>query len=734
MANQNLTQVIGTGVLTIDDTLLLSSNSLLDLIKSPSAASDISNYNTKFLKYICDLTGADFFELPSQFLTIFLDKSYNYKLTISYNGFKFLIEQMLNCQNSNEDASLEAMLDRIDELKKTKDEIEFKEKFPYFYGFYKRSKDESLQQQTFKMEYMLSRNNPSQLKKLMKRYNVKTVKELDEYYNLLKVYSNFDLFKNNSVTFFSKLITKKDEILNWAVENPVELKLSEEDMKKVLLFVIWTHMGTMSINSDHDNKYAAQTELFVLERLLKQYQEKYPNDKTKILVKASMNFNSVNDRSKISMEYTIAKALEDFEKISSKYTYLKRDAIVPEIDKGLSLSENIKNMEKYISSLVGETINEDIENGAKDATEDVNKKIEELERDIQSTNISLEDRKEKALILKKIRMVVDDIKPKAIQTGTGKVFRNYYVYYYSNGMVAVDRIDGYGALYIMPVHIYNIARYKDNLTEVQQLPGVERVSHKSKDWLDKAENYIKNGTEGLTEIDIEKSSEVATTKFPYTIEKLEELEKAFAEEGNEQGVNEAEKRIRKIEKYKKIDAEIKENRDEKPTEDEDEDIKIRKANSEDDKELIEMADSGKLDAEIYDYAIKKHGAAGRKKWVRAKTKERAKQEDGHICCELCRQATHISPYMFDSHHIILLAKGGIDNIYNTVCLCPGCHRKAHYELENDQTETQNILFEIVRKHLEEENPEYIEEFDKMYFKYTGENYTPLEKANVKVLE
>lgn len=35
-----------------------------------------------------------------------------------------------------------------------------------------------------------------------------------------------------------------------------------------------------------------------------------------------------------------------------------------------------------------------------------------------------------------------------------------------------------------------------------------------------------------------------------------------------------------------------------------------------------------------------------------------------------------NPYL-ESHHVITLAEGGSDVIYNTVALCPNCHRKVH---------------------------------------------------------
>ena len=89
-------------------------------------------------------------------------------------------------------------------------------------------------------------------------------------------------------------------------------------------------------------------------------------------------------------------------------------------------------------------------------------------------------------------MVLVDIKPLAKQTGIG-VFSLYYTYFYPNGMVAIDKLSGYGALYVMPVHIYKEARYKKNLSEVRLIPGVKYVDHRSKNWLEEANDYILNG-------------------------------------------------------------------------------------------------------------------------------------------------------------------------------------------------------------------------------------------------
>lgn len=50
-------------------------------------------------------------------------------------------------------------------------------------------------------------------------------------------------------------------------------------------------------------------------------------------------------------------------------------------------------------------------------------------------------------------------------------------------------------------------------------------------------------------------------------------------------------------------------------------------------------------------------------------------------CQLCNQTAPFKtkkngPYL-EVHHIKWLSRGGRDNIYNTVALCPNCHRKMH---------------------------------------------------------
>lgn len=59
-------------------------------------------------------------------------------------------------------------------------------------------------------------------------------------------------------------------------------------------------------------------------------------------------------------------------------------------------------------------------------------------------------------------------------------------------------------------------------------------------------------------------------------------------------------------------------------------------------------------------------------------------------CQLCDQPAPFKdkkgmPYL-ETHHIVWLARGGEDTIFNTVALCPNCHKRMHVlDLEADKT-------------------------------------------------
>lgn len=97
--------------------------------------------------------------------------------------------------------------------------------------------------------------------------------------------------------------------------------------------------------------------------------------------------------------------------------------------------------------------------------------------------------------------------------------------------------------------------------------------------------------------------------------------------------------------------------------------------------------------------------------VAAYTRERAKG-----ICDLCGfEAPFVDkngvPYL-ETHHLITLSTGGPDVIYNTVALCPNCHRKIH---SLDNIEDKEFLKKVIYKYLlNDEEKETLKKFEKLF--------------------
>ena len=68
-------------------------------------------------------------------------------------------------------------------------------------------------------------------------------------------------------------------------------------------------------------------------------------------------------------------------------------------------------------------------------------------------------------------------------------------------------------------------------------------------------------------------------------------------------------------------------------------------------------------------------------------------------CEYCENDAPFvkkdgEPYL-EVHHVNYLQNGGADTIYNTVALCPNCHRMAHYSIDEDKI-AKNLFKKIKR--------------------------------------
>ena len=93
----------------------------------------------------------------------------------------------------------------------------------------------------------------------------------------------------------------------------------------------------------------------------------------------------------------------------------------------------------------------------------------------------------------------------------------------------------------------------------------------------------------------------------------------------------------------------------------------------------------------------------RNPFVAEYTKNRAKG-----ICDLCGKPAPFcdksdNPYL-ESHHIITLADGGPDAIYNTVAICPNCHRRIHIlNNKKDREKLKKTLLKYLQDDKDEKN-------------------------------
>lgn len=101
----------------------------------------------------------------------------------------------------------------------------------------------------------------------------------------------------------------------------------------------------------------------------------------------------------------------------------------------------------------------------------------------------------------------------------------------------------------------------------------------------------------------------------------------------------------------------------------------------------------------------------RNQYISEYTKERA-----NGICDLCEKEAPFKdkngrPYL-ESHHVITLAENGPDAIYNTVAICPNCHRKIHVL---HQKEDIDKLSKVIMKYLLTDNDkENIEKWEELF--------------------
>lgn len=386
--------------------------------------------------------------------------------------------------------------------------------------------------------------------------------------------------------------------------------------------------------------------------------------------------------------------------------YLKQEDIKKTVDVLLSYSnqdfknDDLSNVYNKLNELIQGALNESIKIGLKDVN--LNDLKQEALKELDDTL----DNDKKQLKLKsyidRIDMFLHCLKPYKVQTGSGK-FKNFHVFYYENGMVVLDKLNGeYGSLYIMPIMIYlSILKNENikNLYEVRNILGVRSVSHKKNNWQIEVKNLIDSHKITMEEIEfLEKASEVS---LPVNDEQLQSLKKQY-KDNNFLQTEIKRKEIERKKRFEEIDEEIKRDKASECSKD---------LLDDEEEQIIEEVDEPNDFLVINDSSIQSKVTRNPK--VSLFTKLRTKDDQGMMHCDLCGEFVSFDTRNFEAHHIIPLANNGVDNVYNTVCLCGNCHNRIHSKVPPTMFEIGWML-QRVRERVIKTTPFYLQKFDRLF--------------------
>lgn len=386
--------------------------------------------------------------------------------------------------------------------------------------------------------------------------------------------------------------------------------------------------------------------------------------------------------------------------------YLKQEDIKKTVDVLLSYSnqdfknDDLSNVYNKLNELIQGALNESIKIGLKDVN--LNDLKQEALKELGDTL----DNDKKQLKLKsyidRIDMFLHCLKPYKVQTGSGK-FKNFHVFYYENGMVVLDKLNGeYGSLYIMPIMIYlSILKNENikNLYEIRNILGVRSVSHRKNNWQIEVKNLIDSHKITMEEIEfLEKASEVS---LPVNDEQLQSLKKQYKDNDFLQ-TEIKRKEIERKKRFEEIDEEIKRDKASECSKD---------LLDDEEEQIIEEVDEPNDFLIINDSSIQSKVTRNPK--VSLFTKLRTKDDQGMMHCDLCGEFVSFDTRNFEAHHIIPLANNGVDNVYNTVCLCGNCHNRIHSKVPPTMFEIGWML-QRVRERVIKTTPFYLQNFDRLF--------------------
>lgn len=386
--------------------------------------------------------------------------------------------------------------------------------------------------------------------------------------------------------------------------------------------------------------------------------------------------------------------------------YLKQEDIKKTVDVLLSYSnqdfknDDLSSVYNKLNELIQGALNEAIKIGLKDVN--LNDLKQEALKELGDTL----DNDKKQLKLKsyidRIDMFLHCLKPYKVQTGSGK-FKNFHVFYYENGMVVLDKLNGeYGSLYIMPIMIYlSILKNENikNLYEVRNILGVRSVSHRKNNWQIEVKNLVDSHKITMEEIEfLEKASEVS---LPVNDEQLQSLKKQYKDNDFLQ-MEIKRKEIERKKRFEEIDEEIKMSKASECSKD---------LLDDEEEQIIEEVDEPNDFLVINDSSIQSKVTRNPK--VSLFTKLRTKDDQGMMHCDLCGEFVSFDTRNFEAHHIIPLANNGVDNVYNTVCLCGNCHNRIHSKVPPTMFEIGWML-QRVRERVIKTTPFYLQNFDRLF--------------------
>ena len=730
-------------------------------------ASDVFNHYINFLKLISkdDAISIHLFKT----LMIVSDKKLNKKISLSVNSILVSLLYNLNSletdTNFDENKLIESLKEKNKKLKEITTEEELKKEYPYLYKksfleskntiytYIQLAKTKGINIEIFK------KMNRKQKKKLKDYYkNDKNVLYLLDYYpyieKLVLYTTNITKFTEAYSSFFERVINSIDLIRNHLKNYSIMINdISEEEKLKFELLVAITIMKNSILENHIDD-----TKILYIKEFLKMNKDKYAKD-FKVKIREVINHNFVKAAKEITdvdyKYYTIEDLEKAYNDIVSKKPYLKQ--FENNIDYKNNSKEEIKNM--IYSQL------EQLKNNYEEVTEEeIRNTLSDLIENNKGDNNDLLKNKIASLIRKVDFLSGDNsttIKPVTFIKGKG-TFNNYFGYVYENGYVAFDYISknvekSYGhAIYI--IKLEDLTKYSNlSLDELRNLhkDKVIRVVHRG-EWEEKVHRYI-SSFDDIEQIII--PEEINRIDLVTTIKDFLKLKDDLELINEEIEKKLSEKREKLFEESKKIDEEIKSVQNETSSELYPSEVEEL---SDSELELLSLANGIDDFNKLYELSKNQKRKVRRNPAVSLKTKLRTKDNNGFLHCDYCGSSetdtnlygSNKSLKMFESHHIIPISEGGVDNVYNTACLCPGCHTRIHNYLrlrkKLDSGKKDNFpdgtigeyitmseygqFLKNVRNRIKNDTPEYLSKFDMLFYPNYRETSNLLDEELQKIYQ